>query len=146
MSALTSIGKIKADIEVDGVKGRAIMKVNAYYGKEKSGKLSFRKREIVAIRRNSNTTGESTKTQPRYRGPMVVTEIFPSDTCRISQLESSNSRLYAETAHVIQLKAWRSWNEDDDDCSKNSNDEPGMQIPKRTVLKPVRYGAFMSYR
>ncbi|GBM49277.1 hypothetical protein AVEN_137351-1 [Araneus ventricosus] len=91
----------------------SLVKTNAYYDKKK--------------------LGESTKTQPRYRGPMVVIEILPSDTFRISQLEPSNGRLYATTAPVSQLKAWRSWNEDDDDSSENSGDEPGMQGPKRTV-------------
>ncbi|GBN11990.1 hypothetical protein AVEN_169159-1 [Araneus ventricosus] len=74
---------------------------------------------------------------------MVVTEILPSDTYRISQLEPSNDRLYATTAYVSQLKARRSWNEDDNYSSENSDDEPGMQRSKRTVRKPVRYGAFM---
>ncbi|GBO03722.1 hypothetical protein AVEN_170586-1 [Araneus ventricosus] len=114
--------------------------------KKKSGKLSFGEGEIVAVRRNPKATGESTKTQPRYRGPMVVTEILPSGTYRISQLEPSNGRLYATPAHISQLEAWRSWNEDDDDSSENSDDEPEMQRPKRTVRKPVRYGAFMPDR
>ncbi|GBM58664.1 hypothetical protein AVEN_271780-1 [Araneus ventricosus] len=73
-------------------------------------------------------------------------EILPSDTYRISQLEPSNGRLYATIAHVSQLKAWKSWNEDDDDSSENSDDEPEMQRPKRTIRKPVRYGAFMQDR
>ncbi|GBN40195.1 hypothetical protein AVEN_149498-1 [Araneus ventricosus] len=63
---------------------------------------------------------------------MVVTEILPSDTYRISQLEPSNGRLYATTAHVSQLTVWRRWNEDDDNSSENFDDEPGMQRPKRT--------------
>ncbi|GBN98505.1 hypothetical protein AVEN_75961-1 [Araneus ventricosus] len=113
----------------------SLVKVNAYYDKEKSGKLSFRKGEIVAIRRNPKA----------YRGPMVVTEILPSDTYRNSQLEPSNGCLYATTAHISQLKAWRSWNEDDD-SSDNSDDEPGMQRPKQTLLKPVHYGDFMMDR
>ncbi|GBN30027.1 hypothetical protein AVEN_67207-1 [Araneus ventricosus] len=85
----------------------SLVKVNAYYDKKKLDKLSFRKGEIVAIRRNPKATGESTKSQPRYRGPMVVTEILSSDTYRISQLEPSNGRLYATTAHISQLKAWK---------------------------------------
>ncbi|GBM47283.1 hypothetical protein AVEN_83607-1 [Araneus ventricosus] len=63
---------------------------------------------------------------------MVVTEIPPSDTYRISQLEPSNGRPYATIAHVSQLKAWRSWNEDDDDSSTNSDNGPEMQRSKRT--------------
>ncbi|GBN29012.1 hypothetical protein AVEN_81686-1 [Araneus ventricosus] len=77
---------------------------------------------------------------------MVSTEILPSDTYKISQLEPSNGRPYATIAHVSQLKAWKCWEEDDDDSSTNSDDEPGMQRPKRTVCKPLRHGAFMSDR
>ncbi|GBL84487.1 hypothetical protein AVEN_117234-1, partial [Araneus ventricosus] len=124
----------------------SLVKTNAYYDKKKSGKVSLRKGDIVAVRRNPNTAGESTKTQPRYRGPMVVTEILSSDTYRISQLEPSNGRLYAAIAHVNQLNAWKSWNEDYDDSSTNSDDEPEMQRPKRTVRKPERYGAYMPNR
>ncbi|GBO33121.1 hypothetical protein AVEN_40274-1 [Araneus ventricosus] len=120
--------------------------MNAYCDKKKSDKLSFRKGEIVAVRRNPKATGESTKTQPRYRGPMVVTGILPSGTYRISQLEPSNGRLYATTALISQLEAWRSWNEDDDDSSENSDDDPELQRPKRTVCKLMRYGAFMPDR
>ncbi|GBM12972.1 hypothetical protein AVEN_133561-1 [Araneus ventricosus] len=72
----------------------SLVKMNAYCDKKKSGKLSFRKGEIVAIRRNAKATGKSTKTHLRFRGPMVVTEILPSGTYRISQLVSRNSRLY----------------------------------------------------
>ncbi|GBM82903.1 hypothetical protein AVEN_230470-1 [Araneus ventricosus] len=110
----------------------SIVKTNAYYDKKKSGKLSLRKGEIVPVKKNYKATAESTETQPRYRGPMVVTEIIPSNTYRISQLEFSNGRLYATKTRVSQLKAWRSWNEDND-FSENFDDEPGMQRPKRTV-------------
>ncbi|GBM21900.1 hypothetical protein AVEN_11301-1 [Araneus ventricosus] len=38
---------------------------------------------------------------------MVVTEILPSDKYRTSQLEPSNGRPYATTAHISQLKDWK---------------------------------------
>ncbi|GBO24506.1 hypothetical protein AVEN_199475-1 [Araneus ventricosus] len=63
---------------------------------------------------------------------MVVTHVRPSDTYRISQLVPRNGRPYATIFHVSQLKAWRCWNEDDDDSSENSDDEPEVQRPKRT--------------
>ncbi|GBM06131.1 hypothetical protein AVEN_265188-1 [Araneus ventricosus] len=124
----------------------SLVKTNSYYDENKSGKVSLRKGDIVAVRRKPNTTGESTKTQPRYRGPMVVTQVRPSDTYRISQLEPRNGRPYATIVHVSQLKAWRSWNEDDDDSSTNSHNEPEMQRSIRTVRKPLRYGDFMPDR
>ncbi|GBN13620.1 hypothetical protein AVEN_141344-1 [Araneus ventricosus] len=57
--------------------------------------------------------------------------------------ELRNGRPYATIVHVSQLKAWRSWNEDDDDSSTNSHNEPEIQRSKRTVRKPLRYGDFM---
>ncbi|GBM61362.1 hypothetical protein AVEN_112245-1 [Araneus ventricosus] len=125
--------KVQLEAREKIAKGQEKMK--AYYDKKKSGTLLFDKGEIMVVRRNPKATGESTKAQSRYRGPMVVTEILPSDTYRISQLEPSNGRLYATTARVRELKAW---NEDDD--------EPGMQRPKRTVCKPVRSGDFIPDR
>ncbi|GBM99143.1 hypothetical protein AVEN_220374-1, partial [Araneus ventricosus] len=140
--------KMVKNKNVDNLKSinDSLVKTNSYYDKNKSGKVSLRKGDIVAVRRKPNTTGESTKTQPRYRVPMVVTQVRPSDTYRISQLEPSNGRPYATIIHVSQLKAWRSWNEDDDDSSMNSHDEPEMQRSKRTVRKPLRYGDFMPDR
>ncbi|GBN32358.1 hypothetical protein AVEN_57044-1 [Araneus ventricosus] len=71
----------------------SLVKTDSYYDRNKSGKVSLRKGDIVAVRRKPNTTSESAKTQPRYRGPMVVTKIRPSDTYRISQLEPNNGLL-----------------------------------------------------
>ncbi|GBO28989.1 hypothetical protein AVEN_55077-1 [Araneus ventricosus] len=126
--------KMKENKNVDNLKSisNSLVKTNSYYDKNKSGKVSLRKGDIVAVRRKPNTTGESTKTQPRYRGPMVVTEVRPSNTYRISQLEPRKGRPYVTIVHVSQLKAWRSWNEDDDESSTNSHKEPEMQRSKRT--------------
>ncbi|GBM81155.1 hypothetical protein AVEN_226973-1 [Araneus ventricosus] len=125
----------------------SLVKTNSYCDKNKSGKVLLHKGNIVAVRRKPNMTSESTKTQPRYRRPMVVTEVRPSDTYRISQLEPRNGRPYATIiVHVSQLKVWRSWNEDDDDSSTNSHNEPEMHRSKRTLRKPLLYGDFMPDR
>ncbi|GBL86244.1 hypothetical protein AVEN_131975-1 [Araneus ventricosus] len=129
-SLLLQIQENKRHVENLKNMSDSLVKTNAYYDRKKSGKVSLRKGEIVTVRRNSNTTGESTKTQPLYRAPMVVTEIPFSDTYRISQLEPSNGRPYATIAHVSQLKAWRRCNEDDDDSNTNSDNGPEMQKPK----------------
>ncbi|GBM80057.1 hypothetical protein AVEN_45040-1 [Araneus ventricosus] len=136
------------DKNVDNLKSNndSLVKTNSYYDRNKSGKVSLRKGDIVAVRRKPNTTSESTKPQPRYQGPMVVTQVRPSDKYRISQLEPRHGRPYATIVHVSQLKDWRSWNEDDDDSSTNSHNEPEMQRSKRTVRKPLRYGNFMPNR
>ncbi|GBM70832.1 hypothetical protein AVEN_69119-1 [Araneus ventricosus] len=77
---------------------------------------------------------------------MVVTEVRPSDTYRISQLEPRKGRPYATIVHASQLKTWRCRNEDDDDSSANYHNEPQMQRSKRTVRKSLRYGDFMPDR
>ncbi|GBN50251.1 hypothetical protein AVEN_56861-1 [Araneus ventricosus] len=138
----------KRNKNVDNLKSinNSLVETNSYYDKNKSGKVSLRKGDIVAVRRKPNTTGESTKTQPRYRGPMVVTEVRPSDIYRISQLEPRKGCPYATIVYVSQLKAWRSWNEDDDDSGTNSYNEPEIQRSKRTVRNPLRYGDFMPDR
>ncbi|GBM61465.1 hypothetical protein AVEN_96574-1 [Araneus ventricosus] len=55
----------------------SLVKTNSYYDRNKSGKVSLRKGDNVAVKRKPNTIGESTKTQPRYRRPIVVTERTP---------------------------------------------------------------------
>ncbi|GBL93137.1 hypothetical protein AVEN_216486-1 [Araneus ventricosus] len=148
MGNLANDLKMEKNKNVDNLKSNndSLVKTNSYYDKNKSGKVLLRKGDIVAVRRKPNMTIESTKPQPRYRGPMVVTQVRPSDKYRISQLEPRNGRLYATIVHVSQLKAWRSRNEDDDDSSTNSHNEPEMQRSKRIVRKSLRYGDFMPDR
>ncbi|GBO12692.1 hypothetical protein AVEN_257538-1 [Araneus ventricosus] len=90
MSNLADDLKVEKDKNVDNLKSNndSLVKTNSYYDKNKSGKVLLRKGDIVAVRRKPNTTSESTKPQPRYQGPMVVTQVRPSDKYRISQLEN----------------------------------------------------------
>ncbi|UYV82245.1 hypothetical protein LAZ67_21001452 [Cordylochernes scorpioides] len=67
-------------------------------------------------------TGEPTKAQPKYRGPLIITEVLPSDTYRVTQLsERTGGRFYTTTAHISQLKSWHS--EEDDSATEESPDE-----------------------
>lgn len=53
------------------------------------------------------STGESTKFQNRYKGPLVITRIHPGDTYGVAALKVENQRRrYASTAHASQLKLW----------------------------------------
>ncbi|GBN12484.1 hypothetical protein AVEN_135990-1 [Araneus ventricosus] len=79
-SLLLQIQENNKNVENSKSDNDSLVKTNAYYDKKKSGKVSLRKGDIVAVRRNPTTTGESTKKQPRYRGPMVVTEILPGES------------------------------------------------------------------
>lgn len=63
--------------------------------------------EIVVMRRAPNCTGESTKMQDKYRGPLVVTEVLSSDVYRVTELNTTKGSRFATTAHVSQLKSWK---------------------------------------
>lgn len=82
---------------------------------------SYEVGEIVFCKKAPNVTGQPTKTQPLYRGPLVITEVLPSDTYRIRQLRTSDRNVYAATAHVSQLRPWRNGNTSDDDNSDEND-------------------------
>lgn len=53
-------------------------------------------------------TEESTKLQLKFRGPLVITKIYPSDTYEVADLRCKKTgRRYASTAFSSQLKLWR---------------------------------------
>ena len=70
--------------------------------------------EIVYVKQNPVTTGESTKLQARFKGPLVITEVLPSDTYRVQNLRSKEPSSRDVTAHVRQLKLWTGVNEESD--------------------------------
>jgi len=92
------------------------LKMKEGYDKKKCRTMTFDQGEIVVIRRPPKPTGEPTKTQAKYRGPLIITEILPNDTYRVTQLEEKQKgRFYTTTAHVSQLKPWRTCDDDDSD-------------------------------
>ena len=47
-------------------------------------------------------TREPTKTQKKYRGPLVVIDVLPNDTYRVSHVEEKRKgRFHTTTAHVL---------------------------------------------
>lgn len=76
------------------------------YDKRRHANTHYDVGEIVFMKKAPEYTGESRKTQPKYRGPLVVTEVLPSDTYRVAQIGADQKRLYATTAHVSQLKSY----------------------------------------
>lgn len=69
-------------------------KMKEYYDKKKCRTMTFEPGEIVVVRRPAKATGEPTKTQPKYRGPLLVTEVLPNDTYRVTQLEEKVGNRY----------------------------------------------------
>ncbi|UYV79514.1 hypothetical protein LAZ67_17002951, partial [Cordylochernes scorpioides] len=96
--------------------------MKTYYDKKRCRTIQFEVGEIVVMRHVPKMTGEPTKAQPKYRGPLIITEVLPSDTYRVTQLsERTSGRFYTTTAHISQLKSWHS--EEDDSATEESPDE-----------------------
>lgn len=99
--------------------------------------------EIVFMRKATEPTGKPTKAQPKYRGPLVVTQVLPSDTYRVTELDKTKASRFATTAHVSQLKGWTSTTkkthlEDDTSSSEeaeSARDEVTVQLPRRSARK-----------
>ncbi|UYV77456.1 hypothetical protein LAZ67_15001063 [Cordylochernes scorpioides] len=93
-----------------------------YYDEKKCRTIKFEVGEIVVMRHVPKMTGEPTKAQPKYRGPLIITEVLPSDTYIVTQLsERTGGRFYTTTAYISQLKSWHS--EEDDSTTEESPDE-----------------------
>lgn len=85
----------------------------AYYydQKRKPHYIRYSVGDIVVVSRLPIHTGQSTKLQPKFRGPMVITEVLPNDSYRLLQLGSKN---YGCTAHCSQLRWYRVHGDDGD--------------------------------
>ncbi|KAK8784274.1 hypothetical protein V5799_009360 [Amblyomma americanum] len=81
--------------------------------------------DVVVMRCAPEHTGEPTKTQPRYKGPLVVTEVKPNDTYGVAALKGTRSRHYATTAHISSLKTWTTSNKDVEDFEVPSDESEG---------------------
>ena len=98
-------------------------KVKNNYDKKRCRTISYEPGEIVVARRSPKHTGEPTKTQPKYRGPLIVVDVLPNDTYRVTQLEEKQKGcFYTTTAHVSQLKPWRIYEDDDSDDAESGNE------------------------
>ncbi|CAI6358519.1 unnamed protein product [Macrosiphum euphorbiae] len=72
------------------------------------------------MKRVPTVTGESTKLQDHYRGPLVIIELLQGDIYSVAELDQTKNSRYATMAHVSQLKSWRIYRgdeqmEDDDE-------------------------------
>ncbi|UYV69772.1 hypothetical protein LAZ67_7000699, partial [Cordylochernes scorpioides] len=120
MDPWTEPERIQENVRTQIENKQEIMKT--YYDKKKCRTLQFEVEEMVVMRHVPKMTGEPTKAQPKYRGPLIITEVLPSDTYRVTQLsERTGGRFYTTTAHISQLKSWHS--EEDDSTTEESPDE-----------------------
>ncbi|KAJ8969901.1 hypothetical protein NQ314_001535 [Rhamnusium bicolor] len=88
--------------------------------------------DIVAIKRVPTYTGEPTKTQLKYRGPLVVIEVLPSDCYRLERLNNEDGgKSFMTTSHVSQMKIYKNHEDDDNtnyDSESTDNDEEHVTV------------------
>lgn len=135
-------GELRQVIEMDGpyhtptelqekareriIKNQSKMKER--YDANRARNVEFNEGDIVYMRVTAVGTGESTKLQEKYRGPLVVTSKLPGETYRVTELREENEgRRYSTTAHVTQLKIWKPHRDDElSSDSENDDDEPQL--------------------
>ena len=94
-----------------------------YHDKKRARAPTYSVGEVVYMRRAPKQTGESTKLQAKYRGPLVVTDVLPADTYRVCQLERSDGRTLMTTAHVSALKSFGAAENEDDEEENDAEAE-----------------------
>lgn len=77
------------------------------YDKNRLKNVKYKIGDIVFVKSNPISTGESTKLQLKFKGPMVITAVLPNDTYGITYLREQGRNRFSTTAHVSQLKIWR---------------------------------------
>lgn len=89
-------------------------KIKSAFDKHRHDNTSYSVGEVVVMKRCPTATGESTKLQDQYRGTLIVTEKLPGDVYRVVELNKNKKSRFATTAHVIQLKSWKLYDEGDE--------------------------------
>lgn len=127
------------------------LKYKQRYDRHRNEGLKYEVGDIVYMKGATYSTGESTKLQPRYKGPYVVVRVLPSDVYKINRLCDQNGR-FSTTAHVSQLKIWRnrtSETEEEEErgvsLEKTSDESENIKVTFKenrpmTVSKPEKDG------
>uniref|UniRef100_A0ABD2VZA1 RNA-directed DNA polymerase n=1 Tax=Trichogramma kaykai TaxID=54128 RepID=A0ABD2VZA1_9HYME len=114
--------RLPVDVRNEAIERIEKEQVNAKarYDKARCTNVKYNVGDIVFMKQNKIATGDSTKLQSRYKGPLMITEALPADTYRVQNLNAKND-IKATTSHVSQLKLWRNHPDDDDDCNDCSD-------------------------
>ncbi|CAI6354078.1 unnamed protein product [Macrosiphum euphorbiae] len=102
---------------------RSKAKMKEDYDLHRHNNTKYTVGEIVVMTTVPTHTGQSTKLQNKYRGPLTITEVLPGDVYRVAQLQEDEKRRFTTTAHVSQLKSWRL--EDEPDEASDTSEEEG---------------------
>lgn len=110
------------------------------FDKHRHDHIKYSVGEVIVLSRAPVHTGESTKLQEKYKGPLVVTEVLPGDAYRVAQLEEGARKHFATTAHVSQLKSWKIAPEGKEDLEGDFKADKGINgRPRRETRVPKRF-------
>lgn len=116
---------------------RVEMKMKYRHDKSRVKSTEFNEGSIVYMKTASSAIGESTKLQPKYRGPLVIAKKWPGDTYHVTDLnDSAKEKRYASTAHAIQLKLWKPSIEESSDKSDDEEETSANEEVEPTKTKP----------
>lgn len=93
--------------------------------------------EVVFLKRGTTSTGDSTKLQPRYRGPLVITEVLPHDAYRVVAIRNQDNRQYATTAHVTNLKGYHLIDEMEDQQFSETEEKDEIEDRRFSITGEV---------
>lgn len=105
------------------------------YNSKHSSDIKYNVGEIVYLKRAPQPTGESTKLQDKFRGPMVVTKVYPTDSYSIASLSNKGDKHYATTAHVSNLKSYHL--PIYEDSEQGNDDKKSEQAGQSETEEPV---------
>lgn len=91
--------------------------------------------DIVFIRRPPEATGDSTKLQGKYRGPLVVTCVLPNDVYKVSALRTEEGRRYATTVHTSHIKGYHLPQDEGDDQQSSVDEDREVESPDECEAK-----------
>ncbi|KAJ8949496.1 hypothetical protein NQ314_008187 [Rhamnusium bicolor] len=118
----------------------------AYYDRTHSEGVKYEIGDIVAIKRVPTYTGEPTKTQLKYRGPLVVIEVLPSDCYRLERLNNEDGgKSFMTTSHVSQMKIYKNHEDDantnyDSESTGNDEEHVTVEVEKESEEPEIETG------
>ncbi|GFT28138.1 hypothetical protein NPIL_42901 [Nephila pilipes] len=108
----------------------------------------MRTRRITFMRCASKPIRQPIKFQPKYGGPLMVTDVLPNATCRVTQLRGKKKGKYctitALMSHLQPSRCYSTTDVDpdadlhDNDLDSEKNDQPLLNRLRRALWRFIR--------
>nr|CAI5821919.1 unnamed protein product [Callosobruchus analis] len=103
----------------------------------KQKQIKMKERYDKEVRKVPVTTGESTKLQVNYKGPLVISKVLPADTYEVTTLNPERAgHIFKTNVHVSQLKYCEESEESEEEQEDSENE--GAMKTKRITRLPER--------